>query len=125
MPDVAKMAADELWRQIEEILRQHAGISQMLALVELRHRLERAGKDSQRYREALAWAAISLDSYEQSYGGGGGDTEALDIAKLLGFDGNTNEAIDWLRASVRSLEPQQEPENGTQEVRNNAPIRTR
>ncbi len=35
---------------------------------------------------ALAEAALSLMSYEQSYGGGGGEREAFDIARLLGYD---------------------------------------
>lgn len=50
--------------------------------------------------QALAVAGMSLDGYDASYGGGGGRNEALEIARLLGFDGNSNEAFEFLLARV-------------------------
>lgn len=57
-------------------------------------------------REALASTALSLFSYERSYGSGGGIDEAWDIALLLGWnadDDRTDEALEaFLRAQCEA-----------------------
>lgn len=86
------------------------GEQRRVFLIDLQRRLdavapliEQQRDDLVQTREALAVAeenlesaAISLASYDQSYGGGGGESEALDIARSLGFDGGSNECVEWL-----------------------------
>lgn len=44
-------------------------------------------------------AGMSLVGYAASYGGGGGISEAFEIAKFLGYEGDENEheMQDWFR----------------------------
>lgn len=57
-------------------------------------------QENERLRKALAYAAISLSHYDASYGGGGGEQEAFEIAQLLGYDGDLEieEIRKWLLA---------------------------
>ena len=51
----------------------------------------------------LTDAAVSLIGYDKSYGGGGGQAEADDIARLLGYDGDLigDDVWEWFRIRPR------------------------
>lgn len=66
--------------------------------------LAEARRQLAKMRIELLFAGRELLSYDKSYGGGGGESSAFGIAKLLGYeDAMTYEAIDeWLASQAGS-----------------------
>lgn len=81
---------------------QDANDALMAALADLGAKNEAWRVESVRLKQALASAGRSLISYEVSYGGGGGDSQAWEIGDLLGYpedyDRDTDDLDEFLAA---------------------------
>ena len=85
---------------IEQFAEQQARIAE-IRRVKLEHAgeaLEKRREQVQKGRLMLLNAARSLQSYDASYGGGGGDSEAWAIADFCGYDPDDSRADSDLEA---------------------------